>query len=482
MRRALGHGASTGSYRDWLDADLIVFLGSNVANNQPVTTKYLVEAKERGAQIAVVNPYARARSRPILGTLGREERALRHSTLRPLVRGRHRGRPRVLQRRAQGAARDPGRNRPRRRRSFDRRLRGGRGGGARLRLGRAGTAERSRARAYGVVRAAARRSAECDPRLVDGPHAARARRRHGAGAAQSGSARGLLGRARRGLTPIRGHSGVQGGAEVGCVPVSDPETLDRWAEVWGFEPPRSAGLAAIGQIEAAANGEIDLFWIVGGNFLDTRARSRAQPPGTGAATAARAPGRRAHAADARRAFGNRRAAARRDALRDTGRRHRDHDRATHRLLTRDPGPPYRRRAPRMGSAVRGDGTRVPGRGREDPLRGYRRHPPRDRARDPALRRHRASREEGRPVPVGRADALRRRTVCDREWARTLRAGAAPVARRRGATASYCSRRGAASNSTRWCKAESIRSPARRAITCCSPRRTRGGWASSMAAR
>ncbi len=57
MKATLGYGASTCSYRDWLHADLIVFFGSNVANNQPVTTKYLHHAKKNGAQIAVVNPY-----------------------------------------------------------------------------------------------------------------------------------------------------------------------------------------------------------------------------------------------------------------------------------------------------------------------------------------------------------------------------------------------------------------------------------------
>ena len=57
MKATLGYGASTCSYADWLHADLIVFFGSNVANNQPVTTKYLYHAKKNGAQIAVVNPY-----------------------------------------------------------------------------------------------------------------------------------------------------------------------------------------------------------------------------------------------------------------------------------------------------------------------------------------------------------------------------------------------------------------------------------------
>ena len=48
LKHALGHGAATCSYTDWLDADLIVFFGSNVANNQPVTTKYL--APRQGAR------------------------------------------------------------------------------------------------------------------------------------------------------------------------------------------------------------------------------------------------------------------------------------------------------------------------------------------------------------------------------------------------------------------------------------------------
>src|SRR6266446_1650151 len=57
MKGTLGYGASTCSYADWLHADLIVLFGSNVANNQPVTTKYLHYAKENGAQIAMVNTY-----------------------------------------------------------------------------------------------------------------------------------------------------------------------------------------------------------------------------------------------------------------------------------------------------------------------------------------------------------------------------------------------------------------------------------------
>src|SRR5439155_4974494 len=56
-----------------------------------------------------------------------------------------------------------------------------------------------------------------------------------------GLARGLPGRPNRGLVPIRGHSGVQGGAEVGCVPDVDHATASRWEQAWGFPVPRRRG-------------------------------------------------------------------------------------------------------------------------------------------------------------------------------------------------------------------------------------------------
>src|SRR5262245_17465247 len=57
LKEMLGVGASTVSYADWIGSDLIVFFGSHTPNNQPVTTKYLYYAKQRGTKVAVVNPY-----------------------------------------------------------------------------------------------------------------------------------------------------------------------------------------------------------------------------------------------------------------------------------------------------------------------------------------------------------------------------------------------------------------------------------------
>src|SRR5688572_14731061 len=57
MKRTVGYGATTCSYTDWIGTDLIVFFGSNTANNQPVAMKYLYEARQRGTKVAVVNTY-----------------------------------------------------------------------------------------------------------------------------------------------------------------------------------------------------------------------------------------------------------------------------------------------------------------------------------------------------------------------------------------------------------------------------------------
>src|SRR5207247_4102642 len=87
-------------------------------------------------------------------------------------------------------------------------------------------------------------------------------------------ARGMVGRENCGLMPIRGHSGVQGGAEVGCVPnllpggdpVARPERIEA---LWGFPVPRAPGYNAVEMVDAAARGGIDVFYAVGGNFLET---------------------------------------------------------------------------------------------------------------------------------------------------------------------------------------------------------------------
>ncbi len=277
MKATLGYGASTCSYADWLKADLIVLFGSNVPNNQPVTTKYLHYAKENGAQIAVVNPYREPGLKrywipSIPGSALRGTALADHwfdvdtggdlpflvGVLRALVelggideafvRERTVGFDQV---KAQATATDWGQ------------------------IERESGTTRQHLEAFARL-------------LIDRPNTvfvwSMGLTQHVNGVetikalVNVGLARGLPGRPNRGLVPIRGHSGVQGGAEVGCLPKVDKVTAARWAGVWGFPVPDLPGWTTAEMIDHASRGEVDMFWIVGGNFLETlpdRERSRA---------------------------------------------------------------------------------------------------------------------------------------------------------------------------------------------------------------
>jgi predicted molibdopterin-dependent oxidoreductase YjgC len=103
--------------------------------------------------------------------------------------------------------------------------------------------------------------------------------RHGVEGVQAivnvGLARGNVGRDGAGLMPIRGHSGVQGGAEMGAYATAFPGGLPvdedhaaAMASQWGFDVPSSPGLTAPEMIDAAGARGLDVLWSSGGNFLD----------------------------------------------------------------------------------------------------------------------------------------------------------------------------------------------------------------------
>ena len=90
-----------------------------------------------------------------------------------------------------------------------------------------------------------------------------------------GLARGNVGRPGAGLMPIRGHSGVQGGAEMGCYSTAFPggvavteAAAEALAAEWGFDVPTAPGLTAAEMVDAARLGNLDVLWSSGGNFLD----------------------------------------------------------------------------------------------------------------------------------------------------------------------------------------------------------------------
>lgn len=274
LKATVGVSATTCSYQDVIESDLVVLWGTNPANNQPVFMKYLYLARRRGCRVVVVNPYLEPGldrywvpsnlESALFGTKMCDlhvpvrpggDVALANAALKGLI--------------ARGA--------------IDR-----------------GFVD-SHTEGFAEVQAALKQQ-ELD-RLLDlagvdhatldafSEELARAgstvhvwsmgitQHRDSVAGVKSivnlALARGSVGRDGAGLMPIRGHSGVQGGAEMGAyatalpggVPV-DRHNADALAARWGFPVPAAPGLTAPEMVEAAERDELDVLWLSGGNLVD----------------------------------------------------------------------------------------------------------------------------------------------------------------------------------------------------------------------
>jgi molybdopterin-dependent oxidoreductase alpha subunit len=274
LKEGLGVGATTCSYTDWIGSDLIVFIGSNVANNQPVSMKYLYHARKAGTKVVCVNPYRepgmdrywvpsnlesalfgtkitdRFFQINIGGDVGFLNGVLKHM----IERGRID--------RAFIDAHTAGFDRLRaalETQSWDalERL----AGSTRDEMAELGDMIGTASTAVFVWSMGVTQHAygEDNVRAI----------------VNLALSKGFVGRERCGLMPIRGHSGVQGGAEMGAyatvlpggVPIS-AESSSRLAEQWGFPVPSERGLTAPEMVDAAHDGRLDVLFCAGGNFLE----------------------------------------------------------------------------------------------------------------------------------------------------------------------------------------------------------------------
>jgi molybdopterin-dependent oxidoreductase alpha subunit len=275
LKRSIGYAASTCSYSDWIGTDLLVFIGSHVANNQPVATKYMYRAKEQGTRIAVVNSFRE----PAM------ERYWIPSILDSAVFGTkladdfvqvHQGGDvaffnGVLKHVIELGAVD---------RDFvDAHTSGFDDVAEQVAAQSWEDLERFSGVPRAEMEAFARQVAEAKSAVFVWSMGI-TQHRFGVDNVQSivnlGLARGFLGREKCGLMPIRGHSGVQGGAEVGAVPWTfpggravGPEGAAEMSRLWGFDVPDWRGLSAVEAVHAAHRGEIDLLWAIGGDYLGT---------------------------------------------------------------------------------------------------------------------------------------------------------------------------------------------------------------------
>jgi len=94
--------------------------------------------------------------------------------------------------------------------------------------------------------------------------------RHGTGNVQQIAnllmLRGNIGRQGAGISPLRGHSNVQGDRTVGITEVPNDELLNGLARVFGFDPPRNKGHNALAAIEAIRDGCSNALVCLGGNL------------------------------------------------------------------------------------------------------------------------------------------------------------------------------------------------------------------------
>jgi len=274
LKRTIGVAATTCSYTDVISSDLIVLFGANVANAQPVFMKYLYLARKRGAKVAVVNPLREPGldrywvpsnvESAMFGTHMTDEFFAVHTggdlaflngvlkvmladgtVERGFVDAHTEGFDEMV------AALDG--------QSFDDLER--QSGAARADMERF-------ARMYGAAASAVlvwsmgitqhERGADNVAAIVN-----------------LGLARGNVGRQGAGLMPIRGHSGVQGGAEMGAYATAFPRGLDvnganaaALAEQYGFPVGDQPGLTAEEMVEAGGRGDLDVLYSSGGNFLE----------------------------------------------------------------------------------------------------------------------------------------------------------------------------------------------------------------------
>jgi molybdopterin-dependent oxidoreductase alpha subunit len=273
MRATLGVAATTCSYRDWWGTDLLVFFGSNPANDQPVSMKFIHEAKQHGTQVALVNPYREPgmdrywvpsiASSALFGTdiadywfpvAQRGDIAFLFGVIKVLIeRGWHDGA--FIERHTTGFA------------ALEQAARGMEWPALEAQSGLARDSMEEFAALIGRARTAVLvwsmgiTQHDC-----------------GADAVQMilnlGLMKGFVGRERCGLMPIRGHSGVQGGAEMGAYATAFPggkavnsENAAALSQAYGFDVPAQPGLNAPEMVEAAHRGELDVLYCLGGNFL-----------------------------------------------------------------------------------------------------------------------------------------------------------------------------------------------------------------------
>ncbi|MFP6585012.1 MAG: FdhF/YdeP family oxidoreductase [Candidatus Hydrogenedentota bacterium] len=274
LKAGIGAGATTCSYSDWLKADWIFFFGSNVANNQPVATKYLHMAKKNGARVAVVNPYREPgmenywipsiAESALFGTKIADvfyqinqggDVAFINGVIKSMIE-HDRVDTEFIAEHAEG---------------FEE-----------LQNHLKSLTWQSIENAAGLSKVQIESCAESLGAAKNAVFVwSMGITQHTCGVDNVSAivnlalTRGFVGHDGSGLMPIRGHSGVQGGAEMGAyasafpggVPIAEASATTLSTQ-WGFSVPNEPGLMTGDMLDAAHDGDLDVMFSIGGNFLE----------------------------------------------------------------------------------------------------------------------------------------------------------------------------------------------------------------------
>jgi len=274
LKATLGVGAPTGSLADFIGTEMLVIFGSDLANNHPVTTKYMQLAKQQGTRIIVVNPmreYGLERywvpslaSSAVFGTKLMDDFyqvrvggdiAFINGILKALLAADqvHHGfidahtagfeqmraaieqQPWELLEQLSGVTRNQ---------MID------------------------FAQRYGTAQSAVFVYSTGLTQHEFGVDNVKA-------IVNLALARGMFGREKCGIMPMRGPSGAQGGADCGAEPDKFPGGLSvdessarRFSNLWKHPIPARPGLKVPHMIEAASRGELQILYSIGGNLLE----------------------------------------------------------------------------------------------------------------------------------------------------------------------------------------------------------------------
>lgn len=275
LKQALGIGAPTCSLSDFIGTELLILFGTDLANNQPVTTKYMHFAKQAGTKILVVNPFREpglerywvpsVASSAVFGTSFMDEFfqvrtggdiGFINGVMKALIERGLENREYI----AQHTAGFEELARHLKKISWDE-------------ITDASGVSREEIEKFAGLYGNAKTAVICYSMGLT---------QHTFGVenikaiADLALIRGNLGREKTGIMPIRGHSGVQGGGECGVDPEKYPggfevgeETAARFERLWGKAQPKETGYRTGQMVEAAHAGKLEALYTIGGNLIET---------------------------------------------------------------------------------------------------------------------------------------------------------------------------------------------------------------------